>query len=55
MEVKTKKHAKNLLKMEKFHNLKCSAYPHAKLNTSKGIGRSKELSLATLEEIETAS
>ena len=40
--------------MEKFHNLKCHAYPHAKLNTSKGVVRSKELSLATLEEIETA-
>ena len=40
--------------MEKFHNLKCRAYPHAKLNTSKGIVRNKELSLATPEEIETA-
>ena len=40
--------------MEKFHNLKCRAYPHAQLNTSKGIVRSKELSLATPEEIETA-
>ena len=39
--------------MEKFHNLKCPAYPYAKLNTSKGV-RSKELSLATPEEIETA-
>ena len=44
----------NLLKMEKFHHLKCSAYPHTKLNTSNGIVRSKELSLATLEETETA-
>ena len=41
--------------MEKFHNLKCCAYLHAKLNTSKGVVRSKELSLASLEEIETAS
>ena len=40
--------------MEKFHNLKCCAYPHTKLNTSKGIVRSKELSLATPEEIEMA-
>ena len=52
MEVEIKKYAKNLLKMEKFHNLKCQAYPHAKLNTSKGVVRSKELSLATPEEIE---
>ena len=40
--------------MEKFHNLKCHAYPHAKLNTSKGVVRSEELSLATPEEIEMA-
>ena len=50
VEVESKKHAENLLKMEKFHNLKCRAYPHAKLNTSKGVVRSKE----TPEEIETA-
>ena len=37
--------------MEKFHNLKCCAYPQAKSNTSNGIVRSKELSQATLEEI----
>ncbi len=54
VEVESKKHAENLLKIEKFDNLKCRAYPHAKLNTSKGIVRSKELSLATLEKIETA-
>ena len=36
VEVESKKHADNLLKMEKFHNLKCRSYPHAKLNTSKG-------------------
>ena len=40
--------------MEKFHNLKCCVYPYAKLNTSKGVVRSKELSLATPEEIEMA-
>ena len=40
--------------MEKFHYLKCRAYPHAKLNTPKGIVRSKEQSQATAEEIETA-
>ena len=54
MEVESKIHAENLLEMEKFHNLKCCAYPYAKLNTSRGIVRSKELSLVTLEEIETA-
>ena len=40
--------------MEKFHSLKCLAYRHAKLNTSKGVVRSKELSLPTPGEIETA-
>ena len=40
--------------MQTFHNLKCCAYPHAKLNTSKSVVRSKELSLATLVEIEMA-
>ena len=50
MEIETKKRAENLLKMEKFHNLKC----RGKLNTSKGVVRSKELSLVTPEEIETA-
>ena len=40
--------------MEKFHNHKSHAYPHTKLNTSKGIVRSKELSLATPEETKTA-
>ena len=38
--------------MEKFHNLKCHAYPHTKSNASNGIMKSKELSLATPEEIE---
>ena len=54
VEVETKKYAENLLKKEKFYNLKCRAYSHAKLSTSKSVVRSKELSLATLEEIETA-
>ena len=53
MEVDSKKHAENLLKMEKIHNFKCHAYPHAKSNISNGIVRIKKLSLATLEEIET--
>ena len=40
--------------MEKFHNLKCRADPHAKLKTSKGVIRGRELPLATTEEIEMA-
>ena len=53
-EIQTKKHAENILKMDKFHNIKCKAYPHSRLNTSKGIIGSWELSLATPEEIEMA-
>ena len=53
VEVESKKHAENLLKVEKFHYLKCHTYPHAKSHTSNGDVRSKELSLATPEEIET--
>ena len=53
VEVESKKHAENLLKMEKFHYLKCHAYLHTKSHTSNGVVRSKELSLATPEEIET--
>ena len=55
VELESKKHTENLLKMEKFHHLKCHTYPHAKLDTSKGVVRSKELSQATQEEIEMAS
>ncbi len=51
--MESKNHAENLLKTEKFHNFKCHAYPHTKSNISNGIVRSKELSLATPEEIET--
>ena len=50
MEVESKRHKK----MEKIHNLKWRSYPHAKFNSLKGVVRSKELSLATPEEIETA-
>ena len=52
VEVESQKHAENLLKMEKFHSLKYRAYPHAKSNTTNGIVRSKEHSLATPEAIE---
>ena len=34
--------------------LKCRAYPHEKLNTSKGVIKSRELELATEEEIASA-
>ena len=40
------KHSKNLIKMKTFYNIKCKVYSHEKLNTSKGVIRNKELSLA---------
>ena len=40
--------------MKTFHNLKCKAYPHERLNTSKGVIRNRDLSLAISEEIKTA-
>ena len=40
-----------LLKMTMFNNIAIKTYPHKSLNTSKGVVRSKELSLCTLEEI----
>ena len=54
MEVENKKHAENQLKMEKFHNLKCRMYLHAKLNISKSVIRSRAFSQAIPEELETA-
>ena len=37
--------------MTKFHNISVKTYPHKSLNVSKGVVRSKELSLCTIEEI----
>ena len=37
--------------MEKFHNYKCKADLHERLNSCKGIIRNQELRLATEEEI----
>ena len=42
------------LKIKMFHTTKCRAYPHEKLNTSKGVIRSRELALATEDEIASA-
>ena len=38
------------LKIKTFHTTKCRAYPHEKLNTSKGVIRSRELALVTEDE-----
>ena len=53
IEVDKKSYADNLLKMKFFGNLKIKAFPHNSLNTSKGVVRSSELSLCTLDEIKT--
>lgn len=54
VEVNSNKDAQNLLKMYNFYNYKCKVFPHGKLNTSKGVIRNQELSLATTDEIRTA-
>ena len=53
IEVTQEKHANFLLKMKIFHNIKIKGYPHEKLNQSKGVVRSQELSLCSIEEIKT--
>ena len=37
--------------MTKFHTINVKTYPHKSLNISKGVVRSKELSLCTIDEI----
>ena len=50
-EVDKRKNADFLLKMTKFHTINVRTYPHKSLCISKGVVRSKELSLCTIEEI----
>ena len=49
MEVDSQMQAENILKMNTFHTTKCKAHPHERLNTSKGVNRSRELSLTIIE------
>ena len=51
VEVDKRKNANFLLKMTKFHTINVKTYLHKSLNISKGVVRSKELSLCTIEEI----
>ena len=46
VEVKRQRQVENILKMKTFHTTKRKAYLHEKLNTSKGVIRSRELALA---------
>ena len=53
IEVDKKTYAENLLNMKFFSNIKIKSYAHASLNSSKGVVRSSELSLCTLDEIKS--
>ena len=53
VEVDKRTYADNLLKMKTFGGLKIKSYAHLSLNTSKGVVRSSELSLCTLDEIKS--
>ena len=53
MEVEKRNYADFLLKMKRFHNITVKTYPHKSLNISKGVVRSKKLSLCTIEEIKS--
>ena len=54
VEVDSWKQAENIFKIKTFLTTKCGAYPHEKLNTSKGVIRSRELALATEDKIASA-
>ena len=54
VEVDSRRQAENISKIKTFHTTKCRAYPHEKLNSSKGVIRSRELALATEDEIASA-
>ena len=51
VEVDSRRQAENILKIKTFHTTKCRAYPHEKLNTSKGVIRSRELALVREDEV----
>ena len=51
VEMNSQRQAENILKIKTFHTTKCRAYPREKLNNSKGVIRSRELALATEDEI----
>ena len=54
VEVDSRRQAENILKTNTFHTTKCRAYPREKLNTSKGVIRSRELALAAEYDITSA-
>ena len=54
VEVDSRRLAENIFKKKTFYTTKYRAYPHEKFNTSKGVIRSRELALATEDEIASA-
>ena len=52
IQIKKKKYVDSLLKIKMFHNIKVKTCSHKTLNKSKGVVRSAELSLCSIEEIE---
>ena len=53
LEVNKKPYADILLKIKSFGGLKIKPFAHLSLNTSKGVVRSSELSLCTLDELKS--
>lgn len=51
IEVSKKAHAENLLRAQTFHDMEVRVYPHASLNSSKGVIRCSELVNCSEEEI----
>ena len=49
VKLDSRRQAENI-KIKTFHTTKCRANPHEKLNTSKGVIRSRELALASEDE-----
>ena len=52
--VDSRRQTESIFKIKTFLSTKCRAYPHEKLNTSKEVIRSRELTLATEEDIASA-
>ena len=50
VEVDNRRQAETILKIKTFQTTKCRAYQQVKLNTSKGVIRSRKLELAREEE-----
>ena len=54
VKLDSQRQAENLLKIKNYHNSKCKTYANERLNISNGVIRSRELVLATEEEMAAA-